>query len=151
MAYLVNEDLFQIRLKTKHNDLKKVELLYGDPYGTKVNEKDQSEWAHDVLAMERKFQSEYHDYWIANIKVPTNRLQYAFHLVGNDDSEYLYDDRKVVKYTDEAIQKLTCFRMPYLHQIDRIKTPDWVKKTVWYQIFPERFANGASLPHGRVP
>ena len=26
MAYLVNEDLFQIRLRTKHNDLKKVEL-----------------------------------------------------------------------------------------------------------------------------
>ena len=153
MAYLVNEDLFQIRLKTKHNDLKKVELLYGDPYGTKVNEKDQSEWAHDVLAMERKFQSEYHDYWIANIKVPTNRLQYAFHLVGNDDSEYLYDDRKVVKYTDEAIQKLTCFRMPYLHQIDRIKTPDWVKKTVLYQIFPERFANGdpQNDPQGTLP
>lgn len=153
MAYLVNDDTFQIRLRTKHNDLKKVELLYGDPYGTKVNEKDKSEWAHDVLEMERKFQSEYHDYWIADIKVPTNRLQYAFHLIGNDDSEYLYDDRKVVKYTDEAIQKLTCFRMPYLHQIDRIKTPEWVKKTIWYQIFPERFANGNSEndPQGTLP
>ena len=73
--------------------------------------------------------------------------------MGNDDSEYLYDDRKVVKYTDEAVQKLTCFRMPYLHQIDRIKTPDWVKKTVWYQIFPERFANGdpQNDPQGTLP
>ena len=23
-----------------------------------------------------------------------------------------------------------------------VKTPEWVKHTVWYQIFPERFANG---------
>ena len=43
--------------------------------------------------------------------------------------------------------------MPYLHQIDRIKTPDWVKKTVWYQIFPERFANGdpQNDPQGTLP
>lgn len=34
------------------------------------------------------------------------------------------------------------FRMPFFHEVDRYKTPEWVKKTVWYQIFPERFANG---------
>ena len=39
MAYLVNEDLFQIRLRTKRNDLKKVELLYGDPYVRKLMKK----------------------------------------------------------------------------------------------------------------
>lgn len=144
MAYLVNESEFQIRLKTKHNDLKKVILLYGDPYGTKVNEKDENTWAYQTVTMDKKCQSMFHDYWIANIKVPTNRLQYAFHLIGNDDEEILYDDRKFVKYSDEAVKKLTCFRMPYLHQIDRIRTPDWVKRTVWYQIFPERFANGDS-------
>ena len=32
------------------------------------------------------------------------------------------------------------FRMPYFHEIDRFKAPEWVKETVWYQIFPERFA-----------
>lgn len=34
------------------------------------------------------------------------------------------------------------FRMPFFHEIDRFKAPQWVKETVWYQIFPERFANG---------
>jgi hypothetical protein len=28
------------------------------------------------------------------------------------------------------------------HAVDMTKSPDWVKETVWYQIFPERFANG---------
>ena len=45
------------------------------------------------------------------------------------------------------------FRMPYFHEIDRFKAPEWVKETVWYQIFPERFANGdlANDPEGTLP
>ncbi len=31
------------------------------------------------------------------------------------------------------------FRMPYFQEIDRFKVPDWVAKTVWYQIFPSAF------------
>jgi len=29
-----------------------------------------------------------------------------------------------------------------MHGTDMFKAPEWVKSTVWYQIFPERFANG---------
>ena len=41
MAYLKTKDVFQIRLKTKKDDVKQAILLYGDPYGNKVNEKDE--------------------------------------------------------------------------------------------------------------
>ena len=51
MAYLKTKDAFQIRLRTKHSDVKEVKLLYGDPYGNKVNEKDESTWEHDVVFM----------------------------------------------------------------------------------------------------
>ena len=34
------------------------------------------------------------------------------------------------------------FKLPYIHEIDGCQVPDWVSNTVWYQIFPERFANG---------
>ena len=44
MAYLGANGVFEIRLKVKHDDVFKVELLYGDPYGTKVNEKDAGAW-----------------------------------------------------------------------------------------------------------
>lgn len=59
--------------------------------------------------------------------MPLNRLQYAFHLVGSDGEEILYDDRRVMPYTEENEGNLSCFRMPYLHEIDRVKTPEWVK------------------------
>ena len=34
------------------------------------------------------------------------------------------------------------FKLPYIQEIDGCQVPDWVSNTVWYQIFPERFANG---------
>ena len=34
------------------------------------------------------------------------------------------------------------FCFPYLHNSEVFRPPDWVRETVWYQIFPERFANG---------
>jgi len=34
------------------------------------------------------------------------------------------------------------FKLPYVHEIDGCQVPSWVSNTVWYQIFPERFANG---------
>lgn len=34
------------------------------------------------------------------------------------------------------------FAYSYLNKIDVLKIPSWVKDTVWYQIFPDRFANG---------
>ena len=34
------------------------------------------------------------------------------------------------------------FNYPYICKEDLYKAPHWVAHTVWYQIFPERFANG---------
>lgn len=153
MAYLREEDKFEIRLKVKHADIAQVELLYGDPYGQKVNEKDEGVWEHESVLMKRAFVTKTHDYFSADVKTPTNRLQYAFIITDNAGEKVLYDDRKLVSYTKEALKELTCFRMPYLHQIDRIDPPEWVKETVWYQIFPERFANGDQTndPKGTLP
>lgn len=153
MAYLGANGAFEIRLKVKHDDVAQVELLYGDPYGTKVNEKDAGAWEHETVTMERAFVTKIHDYFVAQVTLPLHRLQYAFKLTDKAGDQWLYDDRKFVPATAENISALTCFRMPYLHEIDRIDPPEWVKETVWYQIFPERFANGdlSNDPAGTLP
>ncbi|MXD67938.1 alpha-amylase family glycosyl hydrolase, partial [Escherichia coli] len=45
------------------------------------------------------------------------------------------------------------FCFPYLNKIDVLNTPSWVKNTVWYQIFPDRFCNGRPeiTPEGLEP
>ena len=153
MAYLYTKDDFHIRLRTKHDDVQCVELLYGDPYGMKVNEKDQGGWDYQTKKMDLIAATKVHDYWQASVSMPLRRLQYAFHVIGKDGEEVFYDDRHIRPYNQEAIDNLAAFRMPYFHGIDRVKTPDWVKKTVWYQIFPERFANGdkSNDPKGTLP
>jgi cyclomaltodextrinase / maltogenic alpha-amylase / neopullulanase len=47
----------------------------------------------------------------------------------------------------------TFFDFPYIHPVDAFTPPDWVKDAVFYQIFPERFANGdpANDPEGVQP
>ena len=35
-----------------------------------------------------------------------------------------------------------CFTFPWMNPVDINVTPKWVRETVWYQIFPERFCNG---------
>lgn len=34
------------------------------------------------------------------------------------------------------------FEYPFLNPVDVFMPPSWVKEAVFYQIFPERFANG---------
>ena len=45
------------------------------------------------------------------------------------------------------------FCFPFLNSIDVFDAPSWVKDTIWYQIFPERFANGNKEidPEGTLP
>lgn len=153
MAYLYTKNDFHIRLRTKHDDVQKVELLYGDPYGMKVNEKAQGSWDYQIKEMKVIAATKTHDYWQASVSMPLQRLQYAFHVYGRDGEEVFYDDRHICSYSQAAIDNLAAFRMPYFHEIDRINPPAWVKETVWYQIFPERFANGnkANDPKGTLP
>ena len=37
---------------------------------------------------------------------------------------------------------LQYFIVPWMNSADINRTPEWVNDTVWYQIFPDRFANG---------
>ena len=158
MAYLKTPTVFQIRLRTAKADVSKVSLYYGDPYGNKVNEKDESQWEYQEVAMTKLGTSELYDYWQAEVSLPLKRLQYLFAIDFKDGQSYFYDDRHVWPATKKHLLASTCFRMPYFHEVDRKKAPAWVKDTVWYQIFPERFANGdksndpkGTLAWGSVP
>lgn len=141
MAYLKN-DVFQIRLKAKRDDLKKVALIYGDPYSL-ISENLDPFYQHPQ-PMDKILQDQYYDYWELEVQLPTKRLAYAFVLVDNDDEAYYYNDQGFwpVDHDASLDNANSYFRLPYGHEIDAIHVPSWVAGTVWYQIFPERFANG---------
>ncbi|MBN2960716.1 MAG: alpha-glycosidase [Streptococcus gordonii] len=136
-AYLYKEGQVHIRIRTKKEDIKKIVLHYGDPF---IFIEDSYE---DVKEMVKVTSDALFDYWQVAISVRFARLQYLFELKDKKDQSVLYGDKG---FTDNSPENLhyegNGFKLPYIHEIDGCQVPDWVSKTVWYQIFPERFANG---------
>ena len=133
-AYLINSDTLHIRLRTKKEDVSSVQLLYGDPY---INEN--GEWKYHVLDMTLSGKDKLFDHWHVYVKPPHNRIRYGF-LLKSEHEERTYTEKGFFDWTP-----LDCsyyFSIPYLHENELFTPPEWVKQTVWYQIFPERFANG---------
>lgn len=86
------------------------------------------------------------DHWQVEVSVDFARIQYLFELRDTEGQNILYGDKGCVENSLENLHAIgNGFKLPYLHEIDACKVPDWVSNTVWYQIFPERFANGNAL------
>ena len=136
-AYLYNDKTMHIRLRTKKDDIENINLHYGDPFifidDRYEDSKEMSKVTSDALF----------DYWQVEISVGYARLQYLFELKDKQGQSILYGDKGCVENTLENLHyEGNGFKIPYIHEIDACHVPDWVAKTVWYQIFPERFANG---------
>ena len=136
-AYLYKEGQVHIRIRTKKEDIEKILLHYGDPF---IFLEDSYE---DVKEMVKVTSDALFDYWQVAVSVRFARIQYLFELKDKEGQSVLYGDKG---FTDNSPENLAYegngFKLPYIHEIDGCQVPEWVSKTVWYQIFPERFANG---------
>ena len=94
--------------------------------------------------MKKILSDDLYDYWQIAVTEPKKRLAYAFDITSVDGIRTVYTDHGYIQPDDhEALEDLnTYFRMPFFQEIDMFHSSEWVKNTVWYQIFPERFANG---------
>ena len=150
-CYGYDENTLHIRLRAKKGEVKSAFLRIGDQYiwdeleggggnlgsGGKV-------WISSCdIKMEKELETEYFDYFIAKYNPPTKRSRYCFII----DEKLLYTEKYIINLGNEDNQKKlndisSFFAYSYLNKIDVLKIPSWVKDTVWYQIFPDRFANG---------
>ncbi|MGX7163647.1 glycoside hydrolase family 13 protein [Enterococcus massiliensis] len=137
-AYLYKDKTMHVRLRTARGDVKQANLLHGDPYT--LNEE---KWYQQKLPMTKYLSTDLYDYWVVDTEEKYNRMSYAFEVVGLDGIRALFGDHGIYPFEENYLaMPNNYFRMPYFHDADRFQAPEWVKKTVWYQIFPERFANG---------
>ena len=143
-AYLYTKELMHIRLRADKDDIATVELVYGDPYMWKgVDNPDTQYWESRSIEMKKILSTNTSDFFEAEITVPTKRVDYLFVVTGVDGEKVIYTDQGLLDYDKTLVtKKYGAFRLPYFHETDRFHAPEWVKQTVWYQIFPERFANG---------
>ena len=136
-AYLYKDKTMHIRIRTKRGDIASINLHYGDPF---IFIEDRYE---DSKEMSKVTSDALFDYWQVEVTVGYARLQYLFELKDKQGQSILYGDKGCVENTLENLHyEGNGFKIPYIHEIDACHVPDWVAETVWYQIFPERFANG---------
>lgn len=152
-CYLNSDGQVTVHFQTAIGDVAGVTLLYGDPYLTTVDPATQGlVWEYQAQAMTVIGTGQRTDYWGTEVQVPDARLQYQFLIEDLAGRRVLYTDRGVRPDT-AANRTQNAFRLPYLHLNGFGKAPAWARETVWYQIFPERFANGdrANDPTGTKP
>ncbi|RWZ51388.1 alpha-glycosidase [Halobacillus fulvus] len=145
-AYAYNRKTLHIRLQTKKGDLKNVTLIHGDPYAW-----EEDAWQYEKKPMKKNGSDELFDYWTVTLEPPYRRLRYSF-LVDDGKEQAVYTEKGFFEEVpDDDTAYHFCF--PFLNEADVFTAPGWVKDTIWYQIFPERFANGdPSLnPEGTLP
>lgn len=149
MAYLAGKNQFKIRLRTKHQDVAQVEVIYGDFDKIRAQQNNQDIDNLELVrpsvdAMRRIFKTELYDYWETTIPVKVRqRTQYVFHLMGDHDGELLYDAVNVRVYMADFLEKATPFYTPYYqNMLVYNSNPEWAKHTIWYQIMVDRFADG---------
>lgn len=132
-CYAYDGRTIHLRIRTKRSDLTAVSAMAGDKYIW-----DES---MEYVPMTKLASDELFDYWECEVVPPYRRLKYGFLLEDGTEKRWMteYD---FLKSPPENPDRL--FEYPFINPVDIFTVPEWVKDAVFYQIFPERFANGDS-------
>jgi len=150
-AYMFDRKTLHLRLRTARGDVPSVTLVGGDPFRWIQSVEDPTHWEWDKNAaffepMQLEYQTALHDYWFVAVQPQWKRIRYAF-ILENGDQKILYGSRSFYdlhQQPDAQYETSYYFNFPFLNQEDLFQPPAWVKDTIWYQIFPERYADGDS-------
>lgn len=136
-AYSYDGRTVHIKIRTKKGDADHIRLIWGDPY-----EYNDGRWAANEQPMRKMAATDLHDYWFAEVVPPYRRLQYAF-VISDHQEDIFFGSSGVCPHNEKTLETTHYyFKLPFVHEADTFQAPEWAKSTVWYQIFPERFANG---------
>jgi cyclomaltodextrinase len=130
-SYAYDRQTVHLRLRTQKNDVNAVHAIVGDKYAWLETEQ--------ALSMSKLISDTLYDYWEIAVKPPFHRLSYYFRL--SDGKAQMFFSERGCKSKRPEIT-FGNFEFPYLNAVDVFEPPAWVKEAIFYQIFPERFANG---------
>ncbi|WP_028986423.1 glycoside hydrolase family 13 protein [Thermicanus aegyptius] len=128
-AFPVDGHTLRVRIRTKRDDVEKVTLLHGDRY--QLPEFD------TPLELKKVASDLLYDYYSGDLYSPTRRIRYTF-FIEKGNLAFWYGDLGFS--TDRKMAG--DFQYPFINEQDLFTTPEWAKKGIVYQIFPERFFNG---------
>ena len=147
MCCMTDPETLQITLRTGR-EVEHAELICADPYEAGIAGGEEA-WQGRRIAMEPWLELEHHQLWRIVLKPPFRRLRYVFALTQAQEQWYCYEDG--LRPNLQLDGRVQCFQMPWMNPADCIAPPDWVRHTVWYQVYPDRFCRGGSGRPGALP
>ena len=140
-CYPLNENEMAVNLKTG-KDVERVWICYGDPY-LKGIAGSKEKWEGIRREITEKKDLAHHIWWSAVLRPDYKRLKYYFILEAAGETWYYLENGFMTReQMDLEERMLQYFIFPWMNPADICRTPAWVRDTVWYQIFPDRFCNG---------
>ncbi|SEC25729.1 alpha-glycosidase [Paenibacillus sp. GP183] len=130
-AYAYDKDTIHLRIRTKRDDVEEVFVVTGDKYDW---ERTKADYEMFNISSDSLF-----DYWEAHVKPRYKRLSYGFRLRSGDEYAWMVE---LGIYDEQPYPPSGYYDFPYIHENDMHSAPEWAKEAIFYQIVPERFANG---------
>lgn len=120
-------------------DIQRAQCVFGDPHAW-IKKEEEYRWDYTVLPMTKVAETLTHFIFQVIITPKNYRLKYHF---------ILCDEQSCIQYGEDGFTPMNeevglwnNFFIPYVHPSMSVHSPQWVKDTIWYQIFPDRFNNG---------
>jgi glycosidase len=141
-AFPRTEKIMTIRLRTASDDLTSCTLYYGDRACC------ETPVSFYPLPMAVAAKDELFDYYEVTFDSPFNRLCYYFKIEKEEEWTYYYGDQLSKELPDILLNgtiiegRSEYYQYPFILRGEIPDVPEWFKKAVVYNIFPDSFANG---------
>lgn len=133
-SYARNEDELVIRLQTDP-DVEQVFLHWGDPFEAGILG-GAERWHGERMELPRPLRLRHVCWWTAVIRPPYKRCRYHFELHQNGETWLFGEDGFCTPEEQQRDGAPAAFYQPWMNPSDIPSPPQWVRDTVWYQIFP---------------
>ena len=130
-AYSTGE--LRIRLRAAKSELDKVEIIYAVKY----------DWLKDrkTKLMQKSHSDALYDYYTVSLDVPDSRIGYIFFIQSGEEKYYYSEEGLTVDYNHEK-SYYNFFQYPYINKVDVHQKVEWCDRSIFYQIFVDRFHIG---------
>ena len=143
-CYAFDENNLEFNLRSDY-DVTEVFLIWHDPASFRKDY--DGPWRGGKVQLKKRFCLKNHIVWNCSIVPPYKRTEYYFEIHSNDETLLLFENdfatpEQFASNPDLFLQ----YKMAWMNPADIVRTPSWVRDTVWYQIMPDRFCSAGNHP-----
>lgn len=139
-AFANSEKNITIRIRAGKDNLTRCILWFGDRVCP------QQSVAFEPVEMERTASDLEFDYFEITFDSPYPRVCYYFELSDGEEQLFLFSD---IFANELPKERSEFYQYPFIRREEISTVPDWLKRAVVYNIFPDSFASGKRTIKGR--